>query len=148
MRLKYKMVWKTTFNFKIVPTFFIFSFQTSNNTDFEGRYNFTCQHGPSECRGNLAHACVIDVLRNNTHAVIFNSCLMQNSFDYSDPEDITKVFINLYLLKFPTYWRLIHNAISDSVLNLLTNSIYSYIAFLFVYLNTLIPKVNRHRYRS
>ncbi|CAB3239911.1 unnamed protein product [Arctia plantaginis] len=64
--------------------------QTSNETDSEGRYSFTCQHGAPECRGNLAHACAIDVLRNNTHAVIYNSCLMQSSFEYSDPEDITR----------------------------------------------------------
>ncbi|KAJ0182574.1 hypothetical protein K1T71_001943 [Dendrolimus kikuchii] len=55
-----------------------------------GHYEFRCQHGPAECYGNKLQACVVDALRNNTQAVLFNSCLLQYSayrsnygFDYS-----------------------------------------------------------------
>ncbi|KAL0901610.1 hypothetical protein ABMA27_006828 [Loxostege sticticalis] len=55
-----------------------------------GQYSFACQHGPEECFGNRLHACAIDVLKNETQAVLFNACLMQFSqyrgmpgFDYA-----------------------------------------------------------------
>ncbi|CAB3239910.1 unnamed protein product [Arctia plantaginis] len=52
-----------------------------------GRYFFDCQHGRRECFANMVHACAIDVLRNNTHSIFFNSCLMQyisyqSNYDY------------------------------------------------------------------
>lgn len=55
-----------------------------------GHYEFRCQHGPAECYGNKLQACVVDALKNDTQAVLYNSCLLQYSsyrsnrgFDYN-----------------------------------------------------------------
>ncbi|XP_028156243.1 gamma-interferon-inducible lysosomal thiol reductase-like [Ostrinia furnacalis] len=57
--------------------------------EVSGHFYFKCQHGPEECFVNRLHACAVDVLRNESQAVIFNACLMQYSkfrrlpkFDY------------------------------------------------------------------
>lgn len=54
---------------------------TTRNDD---RYLFRCQHGAQECYCNKIHACAVDVLRNNTHAILFNDCLMQQAPCSSD----------------------------------------------------------------
>ncbi|XP_026732254.1 GILT-like protein 2 isoform X2 [Trichoplusia ni] len=44
-----------------------------------GKYEFKCQHGPTECYGNKLHACAIDLLGNQTLAVMYNSCMMNSN---------------------------------------------------------------------
>ncbi|XP_052737395.1 GILT-like protein 1 [Bicyclus anynana] len=46
---------------------------------YRGVYKFSCQHGPEECYGNKLHACAIGIIRNNTRAVFYNSCLLKYS---------------------------------------------------------------------
>nr|XP_021187336.2 gamma-interferon-inducible lysosomal thiol reductase [Helicoverpa armigera] len=43
-----------------------------------GGYKFNCQHGVPECFGNTLQACAIDVLKNTTKVLPFNTCLMRN----------------------------------------------------------------------
>lgn len=40
-------------------------------------YNFECQHGPSECKGNMLHACGIEYSTDTKQAVEYAVCLMQ-----------------------------------------------------------------------
>lgn len=55
----------------------MFKFQASDNGF--GGYEFVSQHGPEETYGNKLHACAIDTLQNITMAVLYNSCLMDDS---------------------------------------------------------------------
>ncbi|KAJ8736416.1 hypothetical protein PYW08_007072 [Mythimna loreyi] len=45
----------------------------------QGGYKFSCQHGIPECFGNTVQACAVDLVRNVTRSVNFNTCLMQNT---------------------------------------------------------------------
>ncbi|XP_015118815.1 GILT-like protein 1 [Diachasma alloeum] len=38
--------------------------KASQRQDESGKWLFSCQHGPSECRGNKAQACALDVIQN------------------------------------------------------------------------------------
>lgn len=42
-----------------------------------GGWDFSCQHGASECAGNILHACGIKYSKDVTQALNFASCLMR-----------------------------------------------------------------------
>ncbi|XP_045025427.1 GILT-like protein 1 [Daphnia magna] len=42
----------------------------------EGGWDFECQHGAAECRGNILHACGIKYSPSVTQALNFTTCLM------------------------------------------------------------------------
>ncbi|XP_068625137.1 gamma-interferon-inducible lysosomal thiol reductase-like [Battus philenor] len=68
----------------------IYTYPYGNAKTFihDGKYQFKCQHGPKECYGNKLHACAIDLLNNETQALLFNSCMMtpRNNSRGSDDE--------------------------------------------------------------
>ena len=77
-----------------------------------GGYSFTCQHGPSECYGNLIHACLLDKLTDNSAEVAAIGCLME---DYTDNEQALKkvkkcsnvmsiLWIDVYFSVFDKEW--------------------------------------------
>ncbi|XP_063821053.1 gamma-interferon-inducible lysosomal thiol reductase-like [Ostrinia nubilalis] len=39
-----------------------------------------CQHGPTECYGNMLHGCALNLLSNTTKAQLFNSCTMESQY--------------------------------------------------------------------
>ncbi|XP_072938017.1 GILT-like protein 2 [Epargyreus clarus] len=56
--------------------------------DDNGKYKFKCQHGPSECYGNMLHACALDVIKNQTQALLYNSCMMDFNQKNRGSDDI------------------------------------------------------------
>ena len=42
----------------------------------EGGFNFTCQHGPKECEGNLYQACVLSKTGDADKRMEFVNCFM------------------------------------------------------------------------
>ncbi|CAK1539928.1 unnamed protein product [Leptosia nina] len=47
--------------------------------EHDGKTDFECQHGPKECYGNKLHACALEIVKNHTAALLFNSCMMGGS---------------------------------------------------------------------
>ncbi|XP_030031631.2 GILT-like protein 1 isoform X2 [Manduca sexta] len=47
----------------------------------DGKYTFTCQHGPEECYANKIHACAIEAVGNMTSAVKITTCMINNNED-------------------------------------------------------------------
>lgn len=43
-----------------------------------GKWNFTCQHGPDECYGNLMHTCALMSLKNMSDVFPFVVCTMSS----------------------------------------------------------------------
>ena len=47
----------------------------------EGGFNFTCQHGPDECEGNLYQACVLSKTPDAGQQMEFVNCFMSSMGD-------------------------------------------------------------------
>ena len=45
-----------------------------------GSWDFTCQHGPDECRGNKVQACILDKVSDPAEYVPLITCLMDSEF--------------------------------------------------------------------
>ncbi|KAK3875672.1 hypothetical protein Pcinc_019479 [Petrolisthes cinctipes] len=45
----------------------------------EGRYSFKCQHGPVECRANTVHACVTNLIKDETKQLEIVSCMIEKN---------------------------------------------------------------------
>ena len=54
--------------------------------DGTGGWDFTCQHGPNECIGNLYQACLLDKLVLNSDKVEAINCIMSDD----QPDQATK----------------------------------------------------------
>ncbi|CAB3239912.1 unnamed protein product [Arctia plantaginis] len=61
----------------------------AETNDGIGDNTISCHHGPSECHGNMVHACVLNHVKNKTLAVLYNCCLMSTTNDYTNT-DITQ----------------------------------------------------------
>lgn len=57
-----------------------------------------CQHGPAECYGNKLHACAIDLLNNITLAVLYNSCLMDDSQAGTGSDDAAADVVGIFFI--------------------------------------------------
>lgn len=55
--------------------------------EYDDRYSFDCQHGPTECQGNIYHACANNYINNYDLRVDFIRCMMLNNYD---PEKAVK----------------------------------------------------------
>ncbi|KAK4306047.1 hypothetical protein Pmani_022105 [Petrolisthes manimaculis] len=45
----------------------------------EGRYSFKCQHGPLECRANTVHACVTNLIKDETKQLEIVGCMIEKN---------------------------------------------------------------------
>lgn len=52
-------------------------FQTIENSD--GTLSFECQHGPPECKANIIHACVLEILDDADKKLDVISCMIQDN---------------------------------------------------------------------
>ncbi|XP_045498560.1 GILT-like protein 2 [Colias croceus] len=66
---------------KLSPYLDIKTYPYGNAETYEnnGQTVFKCQHGPTECYGNKLHACALDLIQNQTTALIYNTCMMEYS---------------------------------------------------------------------
>ncbi|KAF7492802.1 GILT-like protein C02D5.2 [Sarcoptes scabiei] len=48
-------------------------------------FEFYCQHGPKECRGNLIHCCVLDRYRNYDESIPFLRCMENDLYGLRRP---------------------------------------------------------------
>ena len=71
-------------NVVLIFLFSIFTFQYAPNGT--GGWDFTCQHGPKECIGNLYQACLLDKLVVNSDKVEAINCIMSDD----QPDQATK----------------------------------------------------------
>ncbi|XP_046982048.1 GILT-like protein 1 [Schistocerca americana] len=62
-------------------------------------YEFSCQHGPTECLGNKLHACGIALAESRTLQVSYAACMMSN---YTDVESASEKCAGELGLPFPT----------------------------------------------
>ncbi|XP_063849997.1 gamma-interferon-inducible lysosomal thiol reductase-like isoform X2 [Scylla paramamosain] len=51
----------------------------AQTTEKEGKYTFTCQHGPVECRANTVHACVTNAIRDEEKQLDIVSCMIERN---------------------------------------------------------------------
>ncbi|XP_023323444.1 gamma-interferon-inducible lysosomal thiol reductase isoform X2 [Eurytemora carolleeae] len=51
----------------------------AETTGEEGSWEFTCQHGPNECYGNMMHACLINLVPEQGDIVPLIDCIMSKS---------------------------------------------------------------------
>ena len=64
---------------------FLYKFSSSES----GEWNFECQHGKSECVGNLYQACLLDKLKsNNRLQVEAINCIMADWHPESATEEV------------------------------------------------------------
>lgn len=89
--------------YQLVPTFKKMSkaididlvpYGKADQTQRDGRWIFTCQHGPQECEGNKLHACLVDSLypKQSNKLVTVIGCLMGNRNQFKAlPQCVRKV---------------------------------------------------------
>merc|ERR1719415_320573 len=53
-------------------------FGKANFTDSGASWEFSCQHGPEECRGNKVQACILDKVTEPREYVPLITCLMSS----------------------------------------------------------------------
>lgn len=99
------ILWRTTYIWLKWRSILI-NFQAHDSI---GAYTISCQHGAIGCHGNTVHACVLNHVRNKTQAVLYNSCLMALTHDYTNVE-ITLVRYLIPLLDCPSSF---NSTISD-----------------------------------
>ena len=65
-------------DFRAFVRFIIISKFVASDPEFkpEGGFNFTCQHGPKECEGNLYQACVLSKTADADKRMEFVNCFM------------------------------------------------------------------------
>ncbi|KAI4457802.1 gamma-interferon inducible lysosomal thiol reductase gilt [Holotrichia oblita] len=49
-----------------------------------GVWQFTCQHGPNECHGNMMQACALDIIDDQDIKVNFVNCVMSSPYPAND----------------------------------------------------------------
>ncbi|VVD02255.1 unnamed protein product [Leptidea sinapis] len=64
-----------------------YPYGNAKTTERDGKTEFQCQHGPEECYGNKLHACTLDIIKNQTTALVFNACMMDHSQTGSGSDD-------------------------------------------------------------
>ncbi len=66
----------------------------------DGGWDFTCQHGPNECEGNLYQACVIDKIDDPDTEIEVISCIMSDSEPYTATQKVisTKILFFKFLI--------------------------------------------------
>lgn len=50
-------------------------------------YSFNCQHGPTECIGNMIHACAIKYVQDQHKIIEYIACMISNN---REPQTIAK----------------------------------------------------------
>lgn len=45
----------------------------------EGTLSFSCQHGPTECRANIYHACAVEIIENPLVQLQLVTCMIQDN---------------------------------------------------------------------
>lgn len=51
----------------------------AQTTEKDGKYVFTCQHGPVECRANMVHACVTNIVHDEAKQLNIISCMIDKN---------------------------------------------------------------------
>ena len=51
-----------------------------HEVDVDGNWQFSCQHGPEECRGNKNQACALKYITDPDVQVEFINCVMGTKF--------------------------------------------------------------------
>ena len=46
----------------------------------EDLYNFQCQHGPTECQGNMVHACATSIVRSPSLLMKYIKCMIGDNY--------------------------------------------------------------------
>ena len=46
----------------------------------EDLYNFQCQHGPAECKGNMVHACATKVVQSPLTVLKYIKCMIGDNY--------------------------------------------------------------------
>lgn len=46
----------------------------------EDLYNFQCQHGPTECQGNMVHACATSIVRSPSLLMKYIKCMISDNY--------------------------------------------------------------------
>ncbi|XP_047510340.1 gamma-interferon-inducible lysosomal thiol reductase-like isoform X1 [Pieris napi] len=65
-----------------------YPYGNAKTEEHDGKVEFKCQHGPTECYGNKLHACALDIIKNHTAALQFNICMMESSQEKEGSDDI------------------------------------------------------------
>ncbi|XP_045528162.1 gamma-interferon-inducible lysosomal thiol reductase-like isoform X2 [Pieris brassicae] len=80
-----------------------YPYGNAETKEHDGKVEFICQHGPSECYANKLHACALDIITNHTAALLFNICMMDNSQENlgSDDEAADKCGANMRIDSTP-----------------------------------------------
>ena len=61
------------------------------------KYEFRCQHGPSECEGNMVQSCAIHQLNNINQSMPFVYCMMSKYPPNEAGEEVC-YSVNVYLI--------------------------------------------------
>ena len=46
----------------------------------EDLYNFHCQHGPSECKGNMVHTCATSSVQSLSSLLKYIKCMIEDNY--------------------------------------------------------------------
>ena len=56
--------------------------------DGTGGWEFTCQHGPNECIGNLYQVCLLDMYRNQNDQIELINCIESDRYPHQATEKV------------------------------------------------------------
>ena len=68
-------------------------FGKAKTTQTQPSYNFSCQHGPAECQGNLYHNCAEKYIKDQSIKIKFVSCLFKEAWSTDGDPDWHQITI-------------------------------------------------------
>lgn len=67
--------------------------KATTNTNSDGSLSFDCQHGPTECEGNMIHACSIEAIHDTKTRLDMVACMIRDN--RNPKESFNRVRISL-----------------------------------------------------